>query len=231
MRKAMYLENLMIGDTFSKTWLALFILLVVVKTSVSTQPALGIEFSSSRLLTWNAGELLGGGYRNISNEQNALHTTHSIGFFYRLGESSLLKLSFSKHRNGIIYNVYQFDDLFGGIDLYYYDVKETYTYFQVSPRFVRRLRFGRIIVPVEAGVNLNFRQGLPSYGFTFVDDFNYDLRLATGVLYRINDNFLAGINAVYNHGLSEYQFSLWEAGTFKPRQVGVEFSFICEMAR
>jgi hypothetical protein len=64
-----------------------------------------------------------------------------------------------------------------------------------------------------------------------VDDYNFDLRLSAGVQYRIIDNMIIGLNAVYNHALTEYQYDPWEDGTFKPRQFGLEFSVIGEVLK
>ncbi len=199
----------------------------------NTQPQIGVEVSYSRFKTYNTAELIGSGGLSsyiVDREGDALSNTFTLSFLYKITDRHIVKLAFGRHQNGRVLDVSLYDDT-QGIYAQWEGVDRPYNYFQISPRYTYRLIFGNLIVPLELGFNINKRINVYDIAYVMINKFNYDLRLSTGIQYRFIQNMVAGISAVYHHGLNEYQYDPWENGIFKPRQIGIEFSIVAEIVK
>jgi opacity protein-like surface antigen len=193
------------------------------------QPNLGIELSYTRFETSNAGMLLGSTWVT-SNERDLKTGSIGMGVFYKITERHLVRLGFSAHKQGRMVDVRYYDH--GDLSRVFLNVESRIYFAQFSPGYVHRLRFGNRIVPAGIGLKNNKRiRAVDINQFTMVDDYNFDLRLSAGVQYRVIDNMIIGLNAVYNHALTESQYDPWEDGTYRPRQFGLEFSVIGEVLK
>lgn len=204
-----------------KTLQILLLLLVCVTVGVS-QSSFGLEFRTSKNITFNSSAIegIGLGFEtvNVTKEGNPVTLSYSVGLLYHFNQNHTFKIHFGRHRNGRIFDVTIFDDTLTsfmgeGVDI-------PYDYFQVVPSYAYSFSYGKFSLPLELGFALNKRINQYDIFYFVVSEYNFDLRLSGGVKYTMNNFYLGGnmlfSKAIYNYDLEN------TTGHFDPFQFGVE---------
>jgi len=197
------------------------------------QPRWGIEFKGSRANTTNSGQLLGGSSGlvtyTIDKEGDLETSSQSLGVIYKLDDRSLLKFHLGSHQNGRTLSLTACDTL--GQCTTYNNVTVGFQYFQLAPSFCYRVINKKFIVPVEAGINMNILRKEDDDFFIKLNKTNFDYELSTGLDYRIDSTLMVGLHGIYSGSLTEYQDPEEVNGTYKPNQLGFEFSVLYEFGK
>jgi hypothetical protein len=200
--------------------------LFIIVHPVSSQSRFGLEVKAGRTTTFNSGEMMGGGYGlvwyTISSEQDLTANNQSIGMTYRLNERNLLKLHLGRHQNGRVITAMLCDD--SGFCQSFTNANAVYHYIQLAPSYAFRILNKRIIIPLEAGININMRVKEAYILLVGINEFNFDYEFSTGLDYKLEPNFLIGLHGIYTSNINEYQDKMSVYGTYKPKQLGFEFS-------
>ena len=210
----------------------LLIIFILFSALAAAQSRWGIEFKASRFNTSNCGQLMGttDGYYRIIEENDRTGNSYSIGINYRLNERSILKFHQGLHQNGSLVTLKICSDLLGDCNTYS-DFIIVYHYFQLASSYTYRLLNKRFIIPIEVGININIETQKYKQFYQGIKTFNYDYEVSTGIDYRLFPKLIAGLHGLFTRNISEYQDPMVEIGTFKPKQLGVEFSMMYEFGK
>jgi len=193
----------------------------------------GIEFKGSRSNTTNNGQLLGGSDGSITytidNEDDLETSSQSLGVIYKLDDRNLLKFHLGSHQNGRTLTLTACDD--NGQCTTYSNVTVGFRYFQLAPSYCYRVLNKKFIIPVEAGINMNIQRKENDVIFIKINEFNLDYEISTGLDYRIDSTLMVGLHGIYSGNLNEYQDKEFVNGTYKPKQLGFEFSVLYEFGK
>jgi len=212
--------------------LLLSAMLLFFGTAVSSQSKWGIEFKGSRFTTSNSGALEGGNYGEgsytILEEDDLLTYSQSLGVVYRINERNLVKLHLGSHQNGRVLSIESCTDT--GCETFN-DVQEGYQYFQIALSYAYRILNKRIMIPLEAGININRLTNEVKLAGAPLNEFNFDYEISAGIDYRLDPEFIIGAHGLFISNINEYQDDSVESGTFKPKSLGLEFSIIYEFGK
>jgi len=104
----------------------------------------------------------------------------------------------------------------------YENINRPYKFIQITPPISFNIINQKIKVPLELGLSINRRTNLEDIFFVFINKYNFDLRLSTGVQYDFGKLNL-GMNIIYSRSINEYQ-AIYEFGKYKPYQLGLELA-------
>ena len=190
-----------------------------------TQNTFGVEIRTSINTTHNSSLIKGAGYGyggfEVTKELNPTTLSYSVGIMYSIKQRSIFKVHIGKHQNGRIFDLTEYDDM-----LSYYDYKNVdypYNYLQIVPSYSYRLNIRKIKIPIELGFAINKRIKEEDIFFTGINEYNYDIRLSSGILYNIN-NFEVGCNFLYSKAIKGYENDYIVSGEYIPYQFGIELS-------
>jgi hypothetical protein len=191
----------------------------------SAQSKFGIEIKVARYNSSNSGEITDGGngtfIYTINNEEDLVAYSQSLGVIYNLNDKSALKLHIGNHETG---HVLSWSKIEQGASTPYPDVNEIYHYIQLAPSYSYRILNKKISIPVEAGINVNFNTQGPENLIVDINKTNFDYEISTGIDYKIDPFFIIGLHGLYTANINEYQDKETVNGTYKPKQLGLEFS-------
>lgn len=202
--------------------LQIVFLIFTLYTVGKSQQSIGLEIRTSRNITYNSSRILGGGdaFRGyeVTRESNLTTSTYSFGLIYNINKASTFKLHIGRHKNGRSVGLTVYDDTFSYFNLEYVTVK--YNYLQFLPSYTYNIRKGNFNVPIDVGFAINKRIKEFNIAYIGITEYNYDLRLSSGVQYNLN-NFRIGSNIVYSKSIGNYA-NEYVGGEYKPYQIGVE---------
>lgn len=200
------------------------------------QSKFGVELKGSRYISSNTGDISQKIGRHveaylddiISNERNATRKSYSIGIFCRFYERHCIKIHIGKHQNSTIFDV-SISQGWPGLRKEYKNVDIPIEYYQLSPSYTYRIINKKLIIPLEIGLNIN-KIDIESTHFVFenVKEYNYDIKIAVGLHYKLFDKMSIGLNGEYIRGLVAY-ISYYGINVFTPQQIGLELSIQYEL--
>lgn len=191
----------------------------------SAQSRFGIEFKGARYNCSNSGHISDGGngvfIYTISNEEDLVAYSQSLGVTYKLNEKSLLKFHIGNHQIGHVLSWSKIEQGFVTPEL---DVTEVYHFLQFAPSYSYRILNKKFIIPVEAGINVNINTQDADNVIVDINKVNYDYEISTGLDYAIDPFLIIGLHGLYTGNINEYQDKDTVNGTYKPKEFGFEFS-------
>ena len=215
-----------------KSLVLLLACLSVASSILNAQSKWGIEVKGSRFNTTNSGQLKGGSYGigsyTILEEEDLVTYSQSLGVVYRVNERNLLKLHLGTHQNGHVISLISCSDV--GCETYN-DVHEVYQYFQIAFSYAYRIVNKRVMIPVEAGININRLRNEAKLASYPLNEYNFDYEISGGVDYRLDPELIIGLHGLFTGNINEYQDSDVETGTFLPKSLGLEFSIMYEFGK
>lgn len=211
----------------------LFFILISISTSAFAQSKWGIEIKGSRFNTTNSGQLEGGSYGfsyyMIDDEKDLVAYSQSLGLIYLLNDKHLIKLHLGNHQNGRELSITSCDDV--GNCTSDTDVNAVYHYFQIAPSYTYRFIHKRLLLPIEAGININLERNEIKQYYVPVKSVNFDYEFSVGLDYRLDPELIIGLHGLFTGNINEYQDESIEYGTLKPKELGIEFSIIYEFGK
>jgi hypothetical protein len=98
-----------------------------------------------------------------------------------------------------------------------------YHFIQIAPSFSYHLWNRKFQVPVELGLAINKRVNEADIFYIDIKEYNYDIRLSSGIHYQLSDLTVGG-NFVFSKSLNSYQNKSSVSGSYNPYQFGFELS-------
>lgn len=200
----------------------LFFLLTFASVGMA-QNSFGVEIRTSRNITYNNSQLIYGfsfyNRHDITREENPTTTSYSAGLLYKIGLKSTFKLHLGRHQNGRIIGIETRDDM--GNFASYDKVDIPYNYIQIAPSYAYSLLLGDFSVPIEVGLAINKRIKEEDIFYIRITEYNYDVRLSSGIHYQF-DNVSLGVNFLVSKALRDYEFESYYVGEYDLYQLGAE---------